>query len=53
VTSLTQSLIDSPSLVAQAGGVGMPVLAGAVAYLGLCRVFGVEELAFVRGLLRR
>jgi hypothetical protein len=52
-TLVTKSLIDSPSVAAQAAGVGLPVLAGVVTYLGLCRVFRVEELAFVKGLIRR
>jgi putative peptidoglycan lipid II flippase len=53
VTSLTQSLIDSSSLLAQGAGVGLPVLAGAISYFALCRAFRVEELAFVKGLIRR
>jgi len=53
VTVLTQGLINSPSVAAQTAGVGVPVLAGAITYLGLCRVFRVEELAFVKGLIRR
>jgi putative peptidoglycan lipid II flippase len=52
-TSLTQSLIDSPSVLAQAAGVGLPVLVGALSYVVLCRLFRVEELDFVRGLIRR
>jgi hypothetical protein len=53
ITLATQSLIDSPSLFSQGAGVGLPVVAGAVSYLGLCRAFRVEELAFVKGLIRR
>jgi hypothetical protein len=52
-TALTKTLIDSPSVAAQAAGVGLPVLAGVITYLGLCRVLRVEELAFVKGLVRR
>jgi putative peptidoglycan lipid II flippase len=53
LTHLTQRLIDSPSVLAQAAGVGLPVVAGVITYVGLCRIFGVEELAFVKGLIRR
>jgi putative peptidoglycan lipid II flippase len=53
VTVLTQNLINSPSLLAQAAGVGIPVLVGAISYVGLCRALRVEELAFVKGLIRR
>jgi putative peptidoglycan lipid II flippase len=52
IASLTQSLIDSPSLAAEATGVGLPVLAGALSYLALCRALRVEELAFIKGLVR-
>jgi hypothetical protein len=53
ITTFTQNLIDSASVLAQAIGVGLPVLGGALSYVALCRAFRVEELSFVRGLIRR
>lgn len=53
LTSMTRTLIQSPSVLSQASGVGICLLGGAVTYLGLCRALRVEELAFVKGLIRR
>jgi putative peptidoglycan lipid II flippase len=53
LVSLTHSLIDSPSIVSQALGLCVCLLGGVASYVGLCRVFRVEELSFVKGLIRR
>jgi putative peptidoglycan lipid II flippase len=53
MTAVTHGLIDSASIVPQALGLAGCVAAGAVSYLGLCRAVHVEELSFVKGLIRR
>jgi hypothetical protein len=53
LVSLTHGLIDSPSILSQALGLFVCVVGAIATYLGLCRAFRVEELAFVKGLIRR
>ncbi|MDQ3877991.1 MAG: murein biosynthesis integral membrane protein MurJ [Actinomycetota bacterium] len=49
----TDGLIDAASIFEQAAGLSVPVLLGAVVYLGAASLMRVEELDFLRGLLRR
>jgi len=45
-------VVDGGTLLGQSAVVGVPVVAGVAAYLGLAALLGVEELDFVRTLLR-
>lgn len=47
------AVIDPTDFVGDALTVGIPVAAGVVSYLALARLFGVEELRFVRSVLSR
>jgi putative peptidoglycan lipid II flippase len=53
LVSVTHGLIDSLSILSQAAGLCVCVIGGIAAYLVLCRLLRVEELAFVKGLIRR
>ena len=50
---LTDGLIDSAAVLSQVLGLGVCVVGGIAVYLGFCRLFRVEELSFVKGLIRR
>ena len=50
---LLESTLDTAALPGQLTVVGVPVILGVAGYLGLCLLFRVEELGYVRGLVRR
>jgi putative peptidoglycan lipid II flippase len=50
---LIERTLDTSALGGQLVAVGVPVIVGVVAYLGLCLLFKVEELAYVRETMGR
>lgn len=50
---LLERTLDTSSITGQIPAVGIPVLLGVAAYLVFCSLFKVEELGYVKGLLRR
>lgn len=53
LTRLLESSMTGDTVIVQLVALGVPVVAGALAYLGLAHLLRVEELDYVRGLLRR
>jgi putative peptidoglycan lipid II flippase len=48
-----EAVVDPTGTLEQVLAIGVPVIVGVVAYVGLANLFGVEELAYVRGLISR
>lgn len=53
VDQIAQGLFEGAGFVQQAMALSLPLVAGGVAYAGLARLLGVEELTMITGMLSR